>query len=92
MAFWDTLPARRYSRTSLFSSPIVFKTWVYILFLQNLSLSAPNCEETLTVTIEQGGTAKTAIDGVNETINSMINPSDFLVADWFPRGEIVEEQ
>jgi hypothetical protein len=46
----------------------------------------------LTVAIKQGGTAETAINGVNKTIDSMINRSYFLAADWFPRGEIVEEQ
>ena len=89
---FGTLLARRYSRTSLFSSPIVFKTWVYILSLYNLSLSTPNYEETLIVAIKQGGTVKTAIDDVNETIDSMINRSYFLVTDRFPRGQIVEEQ
>jgi hypothetical protein len=42
--------------------------------------------------IRQGGIAKTAIDGIKETINSMVNHSHFLVADWFPGGEMVEEQ
>jgi hypothetical protein len=51
----------------------------------------PNCEETLTVAIEQGGIAETSIDGVNETIDCMINRSYFLVADRFAKGEIVED-
>lgn len=36
-------------------------------------LFAPNFEETLIVTIKQGGTAETVIDSVNETIDSMTN-------------------
>jgi hypothetical protein len=57
-----------------------------------VSLSAPNFEETLIATIKQGGTAKAAIRGVNKMINSMINPIKFLVKDWFPRGEMAEEE
>jgi polyhydroxyalkanoate synthesis regulator phasin len=41
--------------------------------------------------IKQGGIAKTAINGVNETIDSMINRSNFLAADWFAKGEMAEE-
>jgi hypothetical protein len=36
------------------------------------------------VAIEQGGTSETAIDGISETINSMIKSSYSLVADQFP--------
>ena len=41
--------------------------------------------------IKQGGTAEAAFDGVDKTIESMINHSKFLVADWFPGGEMAEE-
>jgi hypothetical protein len=54
--------------------------------IRNLSASAPNFDEILSVAIEQGGIAEAAIDGVNETIGSMINRSSFLFTDWFPRG------
>jgi hypothetical protein len=43
------------------------------------------------VVIKQGGTAGMAIDGINETIDSMINHCNFLVTYWFPRAEIAEE-
>ena len=79
-----TLPVRRNSRTTLFSSLSIFKTWSHILSLWNLSLSAPNFEETLMVAIKQGGTAEVAISGVIETIDSMINTILFLVVDWSP--------
>jgi hypothetical protein len=42
--------------------------------------------------IKQGGIDEAAIDGVNERIDNMINRSNFLVTDWFPRGEIVKKQ
>jgi hypothetical protein len=42
--------------------------------------------------IEQGGTAETAIDGVNETIDSMTNTAVILVAGWFLGGEMAVEQ
>jgi hypothetical protein len=58
----------------------------------NFSLSAPKFEETPIVAIEQGGTSETAIDGINETIDSMIKTSYFLVADRFPNEEILERQ
>jgi hypothetical protein len=58
----------------------------------NLSLGAPNFEKTPIAAINQGGTAKAAISGVIETIDSMINRSYFFIVDRFPRGEIVEEQ
>jgi len=38
------------------------------------------------VAIKQGGTAGAAIDGINETIASMIDRCNFLVAYWYPRG------
>jgi len=72
------------SRTALFSSLGGFKTWSHILSSWNLSPSAPNFEETLMVAIKQGGTAKAAISGVIETIDSMINRSLFLVAKGSP--------
>jgi len=78
--FCITLLARRYSRTSWFSSLSVFKIWDYILFLYNLSLSAPKCKETLTVVIKQEGTVGAAVNGINETIDSITNHSLFLVA------------
>jgi hypothetical protein len=59
--------------------------------IQNLSLSAPNFKETLMVVIKQGGTAETAISGVNETIDSITNHSFFLIAKWSLEGEIVKE-
>jgi len=68
------------SRTALFSSLGVFKTWSHILSSWNLSPSAPNFEETLMVAIKQGGIAKAAISGVIKTIDSIINCSLFLVA------------
>jgi hypothetical protein len=43
------------------------------------------------VTIKQGRTARAAIDGINETIDSMIKHCNFLVVYWFPRAEIAEE-
>jgi len=53
---------------------------------------APNFEKTPTVAIEQGGAAEAAIDGVNETIDSVTNTVVVLVADWFPGGEMAVEQ
>ena len=47
---------------------------------------------TPTDTIEQGGGAKAAINSANETIDSMASTAVVLVADWFPRGEMVVEQ
>ena len=32
-----------------------------------------------------------AISDVNETIDNIINHSFFLIAKWFPKGEIVKE-
>ena len=43
------------------------------------------------VRIKPGGTADAAFDRVNKAIDSMINYGKFIVADWFPRGEIAEE-
>ena len=42
--------------------------------------------------IEQGGIAEAAINGVNETINSITNTAVALIADWFPGGEMAAEQ
>jgi hypothetical protein len=36
-------------------------------------------------------TAKAVINSVNESIESMINRSKYLVAGWFPRVEVSEE-
>jgi hypothetical protein len=44
------------------------------------------------VAIKQGGIAEAAISGVIETIDSIINRSLFLIADWSHWGEIVKEQ
>ena len=82
----------RNSRTALYSSLSVFKTRSHILPLWNLSPSAPKIEEALMVAIKQGGTAEAAISGVIETIDSEINRSLFLVADWCPWGGLVKEQ
>jgi hypothetical protein len=66
-------------------SPLsVFKNWSYILLIWNLSLSAPNFEETLMVVIKHGGIAETVISGVIETINSTTNHSYFLLTKWSP--------
>jgi hypothetical protein len=54
--------------------------------------STPNFEETPTVAIEQAGSAEAAIDGVNETIDSVTDTAEVLVADWFPGGERSGEQ
>jgi hypothetical protein len=43
------------------------------------------------VVIKQGGTAETAISGVNKTIDSITNHSFFLITKWSPEGEIVKE-
>jgi hypothetical protein len=74
-------------------SPLgIFKDWSYILLISNLSLSAPNFEETLMVVIKHGGIAKTAISGVIETIDSIANHNYFLFAKWSPYREIVKER
>ncbi len=61
----------------------VFKNWSHILLIWNLSLSAPNFEETLMVVIKHGGTAGTAIIVVIKTIDSTTNHSYFLLAKWY---------
>jgi hypothetical protein len=48
-------------------------------------------EETSMVAIKQGETAKIAISGMIETIDSIINYSLFLVAKWPPKREIAKE-
>jgi hypothetical protein len=63
-----------------------------IFFLDDLPPSTPNFEETPTVAIEQGGAVEAAIDGVNETIDSMTDTAVVLVADWFPGGEMAVKQ
>jgi hypothetical protein len=73
-------------------SPLsVFKNWSYILLIWNLSLSAPNFEETQVVVIKHGGIAETAISGVIETIDSIANHSYFLLSTWSHEGKIVKE-
>jgi len=56
---------RRNSRTALFSSLSVFKIWSHILWIWDLSPSAPNFKETLMVAIKQGGIAEAAIGSIN---------------------------
>jgi hypothetical protein len=73
---------RRNSRTAFFSSLSVFKIWSHILSSKDLSLSAPNFEETLIVAIKQGGIAKAVIRGVIKIINSIINHSLFSIIKW----------
>ena len=59
-------------------SPLsVFKNWSYILLIWNLSLSAPNFEETLMVVIKHRGTAETAIGGVIEGVAFGRDPCHF---------------
>ena len=58
----------------------IFKIWGHILSSWNLSLSAPNFEETLIVTIKRRGKAETVISVVTKMIDSMINYSPFLIA------------
>jgi hypothetical protein len=48
--------------------------FLYRTFPQVLRISMRFCQSQ----IEQGGTAEAAINGVNETIGSMINRSSFL--------------
>ena len=43
------------------------------------------------VAIKQGGIAEAVIGGVIETIDSITNYSLFLIAKWFPEGELVKE-
>jgi hypothetical protein len=47
-----------------------------------LSSNAPNFEKTLNVAINQGGTAEAAIDGISESIDSIINRAIFFIAKW----------
>jgi hypothetical protein len=64
-------------------SPLsVFKNWSYILLIWNLSLSAPNFEETLMAVIKHGGIAEITISGMIEMIDSITNHSYFLLAKW----------
>ena len=81
---WPFSSQRRNSRTAFFPPLSFFKIWSHILSLYDLSLSAPNFEETLIIAIKQGGTAKAAIGGVIKTINSIINYSLFSITKWFP--------
>jgi hypothetical protein len=88
---WPLSLHRRNSRTVLFSTLSIFKIWSHILLIWDLSLSALNFEETLTVAIKQGGTAQAAIGDVIETIDSITNHSLFLITKWFPEGELIKE-
>jgi hypothetical protein len=73
-------------------SPLsVFKNKSHIFLIWNLSLIAPNFEETLMVVIKHGGIAETVISGVIKTIDSTTNHSYFLLTKWSPLGEIVKE-
>jgi hypothetical protein len=51
----------------------------------------PKFEDMWIFVIKQGGIAEASLDTINETIDSMINRSNFLVANWFRRGEMAEE-
>jgi hypothetical protein len=82
---------RSYSRNAFLSSLNVFKIWSYISSLRNLSLSAPNLENTLRVAIKQGGRAGAVIVSLIKTINSTVNYGLFLISRWSPGGETVKE-
>ncbi len=60
--------------------------------LIGLPTSIPNFEETPTIAIHQGGATEAAIDGTNETIDSLTNTVVDLVANWCPEGEMAVEQ
>ncbi len=75
---------RRHSRNACLSPLSVFKIWSYISSLQDLSLSAPNLENTLRVAIKQGGTAKAVNGDVIKTIDSTINYGLFFISQWSP--------
>ncbi len=59
--------------------------------LQNFSLNAPISENTSTVAIKQGGPDEGIIDGVIETVDSMVNHSLFVLAKGSPQEEMVKE-
>jgi hypothetical protein len=80
---------RRNSRTAFFSCLGVFKIWSHIIFLENLSLSAPNFENTLIVAIKQRGTAEAVIGGVIKTIDSIINHSLFSITKLVCGNQVV---
>ena len=42
--------------------------------------------------MEQGAAAEAATDGANEAIDGVTNIALVLIADWFPGGEMAEEQ
>ena len=66
-------------------SPLsIFKNWSHILLIWNLSLSAPNFEETLIVVIKHGGAAETVISSIIEKINSTTNYNYVLLAKLTP--------
>lgn len=44
------------------------------------------------VVIEQGGTAEAALDAIEGMIDSMTDCGDFLIPDWFPKGETASER
>jgi hypothetical protein len=52
----------------------------------------PKFEDMWVAVIEQGRTAEAAIDGVNETIDSMTSATVIIVAGWFLGEEMAVEQ
>jgi hypothetical protein len=52
----------------------------------------PKFEDRWMVVIEQGGAAKAAIDGVNETIDSIASTTVTLVADGSSERKMAVEQ
>ncbi len=52
---------------------------------------APEFGDRPIVMMEQGGTAEAAINGINETNDSMTNTAVILVADRRPAGEMALE-
>jgi hypothetical protein len=61
-------------------------------YLMNFPPTTSNFEETPTVAIEHARAAEAAIDGANETIDSITNTAVVLIADWFLGGEMAVEQ
>jgi hypothetical protein len=43
------------------------------------------------IVIKQGATAEAALDAPNGMINSITDCDNFLVADWYPEGEMAVE-
>ena len=73
-------------------SPLsIFKNQSYILLIWNVSLSAPNFEETLIVVIKYRGIAETVISGVIEKIDSITNHNYVLLTKLTPQRKVVKE-